>query len=319
MEDGRQDMKIKIVSPTKAFLSDYDNDEFQSVLGDLTYTNTSIQHSIKRHYSNFFWKNRNPVGWENHLDTLKKQLKVMLVFQEDGKYYIRPGSIPYLTNGKLEIENLIHYPEPKKMAWKNPPKFTPHPYQEESFTKLVEVRHGNVSLCTGSGKSFIILKLARELGLKTCVVVPSKSIFKELIANFEEFLGKGKIGALGDGKRSIGKQITIAIADSLVNLEPGTEEGDFFHSMEVFLADESHTLPSETLEAVCHGVFQDVPYRFFFSATQTRNDGALPLLHSIIGKTVCSLTTEEAESYRLNLLTHHSSPPTLWSKRGNIS
>ncbi len=644
-------MKISIVSPTKAFLSDYTEDELQAVISSLTYTNTTVQHSINRHYKNFFWKNKNPLSWENHLNTLKKQLKVILLFQEYEKFYIRPGSIPYLDNVRLEIENLIKYPAPKKMAWKNPPKFTLYPYQEESWKKLLEIKHGNVSLTTGchsagtkilmydgrtknveniilgdllmgpdskprkvlelhsgidrmykitpikgesfvvneghiltlqrtntgntylrkngtrksqengpnpilnisvrdylnlpkhvkhlyklyrsthidfpfkkqleippyilglwlgdghsntaalttmdeeiknewceylkqlgldisilhkknnkascyagiikggykgrkktqncfnvllkkmnlfknkhipieyltasredrmqllaglidtdghyfkgyfeiiqknriladnilflcrslgfgvtsrnkkskdqngtedvyvrihimganvdkvptrllrkkalarkqikevlrtgflvddvgvgayfgfsvdenklylmedftvthnSGKSFILLKLTRELGLKTCIVVPSKSIFEELLTSFEHFLGKGKVGALGAGKRSLGKQITIAIADSLVNLEVGTEEYSFFHEMEVFLADESHTLPSETLESVCHGVLSEAPYRFFFSATQVRNDGSLPLLQSIIGKTVCSLTTEEA-------------------------
>lgn len=140
----------------------------------------------------------------------------------------------------------------------------------------------------------ILLKLSRELGLNACVVVPSKSIFEELLENFEHHLGKGNVGALGDGKRRLDKKITIAIADSLVNLKPGTGEYDFFANLDVFLADESHTLPSETLEQVCHGVFANVPYRFFFSGTQTRNDGAIPLLQSIIGKTVCELSTAEA-------------------------
>jgi superfamily II DNA or RNA helicase len=80
----------------------------------------------------------------------------------------------------------------------------------------------------------------------------------------------------------------------LVRLKEGDGEYEFFANLDVFLADESHTLPSETLEAVCHGVLSNIPYRFFFSATQLRNDGSTPLLQSIIGKTVCSLTTAEA-------------------------
>lgn len=287
-------MKLLTTSPIKAFIIDYTEDELISLRKRLTYTNTSIQHLIKRHSNNFFWRDRNFDSWEFRLNELKKDLKKCLVFEEDGKYYIRPGSIPYLSGFEVQVENQIAYPQPKKMAWKNPPKYTLYPYQEESWTKLLEQKHGNVSICTGGGKSAIVLKLCRELGLNACVVVPSKSIFEELLENFEHHLGKGNVGALGDGKRRLDKKITIAIADSLVNLKPGTGEYDFFANLDVFLADESHTLPSETLEQVCHAVFANVPYRFFFSGTQTRNDGAIPLLQSIIGKTVCELSTAEA-------------------------
>jgi len=287
-------MKLSITSPIKAFLTDYTEDGLSSLRKRLTYTNTSVQHLIKRHSNNFFWRDRNFDTWEFRLNELKKDLKKCLVFEEDGKFYIRPGSIPYLSGFEIKVENQVVYPQPKKMAWKNPPKYTLYPYQEESWTKLLEQKHGNVSICTGGGKSAILLKLCREIGLNACIVVPSKSIFEELLENFEHHLGKGNIGALGDGKRRLDKKITIAIADSLVNLKEGTGEYDFFANLDVFLADESHTLPSETLEQVCHGVLSKVPYRFFFSGTQTRNDGAIPLLQSIIGKTVCELSTAEA-------------------------
>lgn len=287
-------MKFLILSPIKAFITDYTEEELNSLKKALTYTNSSVQHLIKRHSNNYFWRDRNFDTWQAHLDELKKDLKKCLVFEEDGKYYIRPGSISYLNGFKIEVENRIVYPTPKKMAWKNPPKLTLYPYQEESWQKLLAERHGNVNLCTGAGKSEIIARVCRELGLKTCVVVPSKSIFEELLEKFEHYFGKGNIGALGAGKKRLDKKITVAIADSLVNLKEGTEEYNFFSNLEVFLADESHTLPSETLELVCHGVLANIPYRFFFSGTQLRNDGSTPLLQSIIGKTVCELTTADA-------------------------
>jgi superfamily II DNA or RNA helicase len=60
------------------------------------------------------------------------------------------------------------------------------------------------------------------------------------------------------------------------------------------MVDESHTFGAETLEEICYGVLAEVPYRMFFSGTQTRNDGAEKLLQSIIGQTVHTLTTREA-------------------------
>lgn len=287
-------MEISIVSPTKAYLSDYDEDSLQSLKKSLTYTNTSVQHLIKRHYNNHFWKSRNLDTWTMHLEELQKQLKPCLVFQDDQGPFIRPGSIPYL-NSNIQIENQIVYPKIRKIPWKHPLPFKLHPYQEESWQKLLQEKHGNISLTTGSGKGAIILKLCQEMGLNTCIVTPGKGIFNELIEKFEYHLGKKYLGTFGDGKKKIeDKKFIIAIGDSIANIEPDSEEYKLFSNLDVLIVDESHTFAAESLEAICHGVLAKIPYRFFLSATQTRNDGAIPLLQSIIGKTVCELTTSEA-------------------------
>ena len=296
-------MRVSIVSPTQAFLLDYTDEELRLLRKELTYTNTSVKHLIKRHNGQHLWKTRNPDSWQDHLDALNADLKKCLVFEEvnpyfpeDVKYYIRPGSIPYLTDFNLQVENHINYPAFRKTPWKNPLPFTLHPEQETSWQEFVKEKHANVNLCTGFGKSAILLKICRETGLNTCIVVPSKSIFEELLDSFEHHFGKKYIGAFGNGKKKLGKKITIAIGDSLANIEVGSEEHEFFSNLEMLLVDESHEFAAESLEAVCHGVLAPIPYRFFASATQIRNDGTGPLLQSIIGRTVCTLTTAEAVS-----------------------
>lgn len=285
-------MKLTITSPIKAFL-DCTDEELSLLRKELTYTNTSIKHLIKRHYSNHFWKNRNPDTWQTHLDELQKGLKRCLVFEEDGRYYIRPGSIPYLSAFNPQVENQVVYPTPKRMPWKHPIPFTFHPYQDESCTLLPIERHGNVSLTTGSGKSAIILKLCQQLGLNAVIVAPGKGVFNELVEKFQYHFGKKNVGMFGDGKKKLEK-FTVAIGDSLANIVPGSIEYEFFSSLDVLIVDESHTFAAESLETICHGVLANIPYRFFLSATQCRNDGSLPLLQSIIGRTVCELGTAEA-------------------------
>ncbi len=288
-------MKFIITSPTRAYLQSYDAIDLHNLQKDLSYTNTAIQHQIKRHYSSHFWKSRNPEGWAAHLESLKKDLKKCLVFQEDNKYYIRPGSLPYLTNlGSIHIENEVKYITPRKIPWHKPLPFDLHPYQEESWTKLLAEKHGNVSLTTGSGKSAILIKLCREMGLNTCIVAPGKAIFNELIEKFEYHFGRKHVGAFGDGQKKLDRKFTICIGDSIANIKPESPEYDFFSNLDVLIVDESHTFAAESLETICHDVLGKIPYRFFLSATQTRNDGSIPLLQSIIGKTVCSLTTAEA-------------------------
>lgn len=293
-------MKLTISSPIKAFLTSYSDVELSSLRKALTYTNTSVQHLIKRHYANHFWKSRNPDTWQEHLDTLQKDLKKCLIFDEGEKMYIRPGSIPHLADlftdvfTDLEIENTIEYPTPKKVPWQKPLPFELHPEQEISWTKLLQEKHANVSLCTGFGKSAILIKLCREMGLNTCIVAPGKGIFNELVEKFEYHFGRKYVGTFGDGKKKLDKKFTIAIGDSLANIKPDSPEYEFFSNLDVLIVDESHTFAAESLEAICHGVLANIPYRFFLSATQTRNDGSIPLLQSIIGKTVCELSTAEA-------------------------
>lgn len=289
-------MKLKILSPTKAYIIEASTEEMESLTNQLSYKNLSAQHQLKRLSKNHFFRNSNPLKYKLQYDLLKSQIDQCLVFNDPGSslQYIRPGSSSYLENLPIQIESDIVYPKPKKLGWFRPISYKPYYYQEESVKSLIKAKHANVSMTTGSGKSIIILMLCQQLGLKTAVVAPSRGIFKELVEKFEYHFGKGKIGKFGDGRKSIGKNITICIGDSLCNIEKDTPEWEFFSTMECIIVDESHTFAAETLEEVAHRLFETVPYRFFLSATQTRGDGGLKLLQSIIGPTVYSLTTKEA-------------------------
>jgi len=286
-------MKLTIVHPSKAIVEANDG-ELTQLRKELTYTNTAIAHDMKRHHNNIWMRRKNPEGWQAALDELKRRAKRTLISEEDDKLWIRPGNIPYLLSQDLQIDNNVVYPVPKKVAWKNMLPFKLHAYQEESWKKLLAAKHANVELCTGSGKSAIILQLCRETGFNTAIIAPSKSIFNELLEKFEHHFGKGMIGKFGDGKKVLGKRFTLCISDSITNVKPGSEEWDFFSSLDCLMVDESHTFAAETLETISYGVLANIPYRFFFSGTQTRGDGTEKLLQSIIGQTVHVLTTKEA-------------------------
>ena len=286
-------MNIDIKHPTKAYIDGATPDIIKSIRSQLTYINTSVSFQIKKHKENRWWKRSNPITWEEHLQVLTKQLKGCALHLENGKYWVRPGSIPYLSE-TANIKNSISYPNPKPIPWSSAPKFEPYPYQSKSVEELISIKHGNISLPTGSGKSFALLMLARKMGLNAVIVTPSKSIFNELLSEFQKRLGKKYVGGYGDGKKDIKKKITIAIGKSLTMLKPETEAYNFFRNKQMMMVDESHTFAADQLEKVCYSVLEDVPYRFFVSATQTRNDGTEKKLQSIIGKTVLEMGLLEA-------------------------
>lgn len=286
-------MDIIIEAPTKAILKNITEEEIAELSRALTYTNTSISFQLKNHLKNRWWKQKNPITYEEKENELRSKLRDCLLKHDGKNYWICPGSIPYVKISST-VNNQIQYPDFKPLLWKSSPEFEPFPYQKEAVEKLIEVKHGNISLPTGCGKSYILLLLAKTMGLDAVIVTPSQSIFNELLTEFEKRLGKGIVGGYGDGKKDITKKITIAIGKSLTMLKPGTQAYNFFKNKQAMLVDESHTFAAEQLNDVCHGVLADVPYRMFVSATQTRNDGTEKLLGAIIGENVLDMGLKDA-------------------------
>ncbi len=289
-------MDITITEPTKATVKNIDKDDLEAIVKKLSYTNTSVAFQITKHYKNWRLKKKDPVLWQSQLDKMNSKVRDCLLKNDGTDYWIRPGSIPYLHKFTRSVKNEVTYPDLKPLKWKVKPDFDPFPYQSDSVRLLIDKKHGNVSLPTGCGKSFILLLLAQQMGLDTVVVTPSQSIFTELLTEFQLRLGKDVVGGYGDGYKDVGQKITIAIGKSLTMLEPGTKAYDFFKNKKVLLVDESHTFAAEQLNDVCHGVLAETPYRMFVSATQTRNDGTEKLLSSIIGENVFDMSLGDAIS-----------------------
>lgn len=285
-------MQIQIVTPTKAYI--VMNAEERSALSSyFRYKNTSVEIMLKKHEHKQWLKRKNYEQWEWEKKQLIEKVNCSNLFQDSGGEWIRPGLIPYIQNiiPNIQVTNNINYPELKPIAWANKLPFEPYYYQIESVKALLEVLHGGVSLATGLGKTACLQMLARQIG--DCVVVtPSQSIYSELMESFTYLFGSGVVGGYGDGSKKF-KKITIAIAKSLTTIKEGTEAWNFFSKKKAFLCDESHTIPAETLEEVCHGLLGNVPIRLFVSATQVRGDGTQKLLDSIIGKVVYSMDIGE--------------------------
>lgn len=286
-------MKAIIKNPIMAYIYDYD---FEKLAKALTYKNTSIQFQINKMYKNRWLRQNNPEEWKAKLTELKDSLTTQLIFDDNGQTYIRPASIPYLQEQgfKIEVLNNVKYPDPRPRPWYNKLPFELYSYQKETVEKLMQAKHGAVSIATGGGKSACIMSIVRNLGLKSVIVTPSSSIFRQLLKEAEFLFGKASVGGLGDGVKRLGKPIMVCVSKSLTMLDKNSKEYKELSEYEVLLGDESHTLPAETLEQVCHGVLAAVPYRFFFSGTQVRGDGSDKLLHSIIGPVVYELSTAEA-------------------------
>lgn len=291
-------MQLTVTSPTVVEIPD-DPKVISTLTASLKYKNKRAEFDYRRMKNNNWMMARvGPERFADLLEELKSQVNKTLLFSEPTeagtRYWTHAGLADSLaTQTRLPVVNQVEYPEFDNIPWANPPKKSMRPYQREALEALLRVKHGAVEIGTGLGKSFILMNLAKTIGLKTVIMTPSVSIAEQILAEFTEAFGKKYVGAFFAGKKESKKLFVVAVGASLTLVPEGSDHWDHLRKTQVFIADESHLCPAQTLEQVCHTLLKSAPYRFFFSGTQLRNDGLDLVLDSITGPIVYTMSVAE--------------------------
>ena len=290
-------MKLTLETPTRLYIDDIDPKRLDEVKANLTYRDKKVQFELQKAKKSYYLQHQmGEERYQAHLDDLKAREKVCLlhVDEDTGRHWVLSGMKAYLEDKyQIQAKTLYSFPEPQALPWLKVPDRTPYPYQIQAKERLLEALHARVEMGTGLGKSFIILNLVKDLGLRTVIMAPSTNIAEQLYDEFLAHFGKKYVGAYFDGKKDFKKLIVIGNGQSLTRVEPDSPAGEWFSQAQVFVADESHQCPAATLAKVCTGILKNAPYRYFFSATQLRNDGLDLLLDAISGSTVFEMTVRE--------------------------
>ena len=150
-------------------------------------------------------------------------------------------------------------------------------YQQGIPDALAKSKGGIVKLGTGFGKTYIALRLAELLQVKTLIIVPKLDLLKQFTDAYEQHFGE-KPGIIQGNKFEI-KSCTITTSQTLArrisaDLLTGSEFG-------CVIADECHLfVPEKTRKCVDH--FR-ARYRFGLSATPERTDGHGEAIKFIFG------------------------------------
>ncbi len=288
-------MELEATTPTKLSIRNPSEKDVVELKKHLQYIDKKVDQEIARLKNAVYYNGSDP-EYQEKLAALKLARVKSLLFQEkDGSYFTHSGlqtKLSRLMNCPPN-KSSFELPERRSIAWETVPEKQPRPYQTEMLSKLLEVSHGAVEVSTGLGKCFVVMMLCKVLALKTVVMAPSISIAEQLYTDFLKHFGKRKVGRFFAGKKESDKLFVIAVAASLTKVEEGTEAFDALQLSKVLLVDESHLVAAFTLAKVCQGLFGDVPYRYFFSGTQIRQDGLELLLEGIIGPVVFEMTVKE--------------------------
>lgn len=287
--------QITFVNPAVIRLP-YINDEVKRFL---TYRDKTIEYQIHRLKTQY----RYGGDWvQEKIDDLKSKINAYAVWETpEGEVHSYSGLKDLISTRfgwKIDYGNL-KLPETKLLPWNKPPKFEMWQHQKDAFDKCIQNSHCAIELPTGSGKTAVITSIIKHFGLKTVVMVPSASIANQIYDEFIERFGIKYVGMYGDGKKNYKKMITVCVAQALTKLDPGSEISQHLNKSDVFVADECHTIPADTFASVCMNNLKDIPYRYFFSATQIRNDGSGIILNGITGPVVHRKSFEDLVSEKI--------------------
>ena len=152
------------------------------------------------------------------------------------------------------------------------------PFQEKAVKAMIVKDFGTLAAPTGSGKTVMALYMIAKRRQPALITVHTKELLNQWIDRIETFMEipSNEIGIVGNGKRSIGDRITVALVQSLYKCADSVSK-----HISHLIVDECHRTPSRTFtEAV---TAFDSKYMLGLSATPWRRDKLSKLIFWHIG------------------------------------
>jgi superfamily II DNA or RNA helicase len=155
------------------------------------------------------------------------------------------------------------------------------PFQVEAVKAMLCRDMGTLAAPTGSGKTVIALYMITQRKQPALIITHTKELWEQWTTRINQFLGipSNEVGRIGDGERSIGKKITVALVQTLYKCS-----SQVFPHIGYLIVDECHRTPARTFtEAV--SVF-DAKFITGLSATPWRRDRLSKLIFWHVGNVV---------------------------------
>ena len=163
------------------------------------------------------------------------------------------------------------------------------PHQQDVLERTGEKDFGVIVSPPGSGKTIIGLELIAQKKQPTLILVHRKQLFDQWIDRIENFLSipRKQIGQIGNQKDSIGKEITVAMIQSLAR---GTRS-DLSNQFGMVIVDECHHIPAKSFREVITQL--NCFYLYGLTATPKRKNNDEKLIYVYIGNIIYEMTQKE--------------------------
>ena len=173
------------------------------------------------------------------------------------------------------------------------PKITLYDYQQSSFEEIADKEYGVVVAPPGAGKTVIGLKLIAEKSQPALILVHRKQLLDQWVERIQSFLGipKKDIGQFSGNKKTIGKEITVAMMQSLIKMDH-EEKKNVINAFGTIIIDECHHIPAKTFREL---ITQFNPYYLYgLTATPKRKYNDEKLIYYYIGEILTTINPDNA-------------------------
>lgn len=167
-------------------------------------------------------------------------------------------------------------------------KITLYDYQQAALDEIAGQQYGVIVAPPGAGKTVLGLKLIAEKSQPTLILVHRKQLLDQWIERIQSFLGipKKEIGQISGSKKTIGKEITVAMMQSLIKME-GEEKKKITNTFGTIIIDECHHIPAKTFREL---ITQFNPfYLYGLTATPNRKYNDEKLIYYYIGEILTTI------------------------------
>lgn len=163
------------------------------------------------------------------------------------------------------------------------------PHQEEVLMKTDIKDFGVIVSPPGSGKTIVALEIISQKSQPVLILVHRKQLFDQWIDRIQSFLSipKNQIGQIGNQKDKIGKEITVAMIQSLKR-ENLSELNNRFGMV---IVDECHHIPAKSFREVITKL--NCFYLYGLTATPKRKNNDEKLIYVYIGNIIYEMTQQE--------------------------
>ncbi len=211
-----------------------------------------------------------------------------------GSYKFPTGLVPLVSSIVGDVEYIDLRVKPHK-RFKKEFKF-PHPlrdYQLDAVEKAIKEERGIIVLATASGKTAIAMKIAQELGVKTLFITNTKEGFYDALTTAKKCFPEEEVGKYGDGKKTFGQFLTIAIMASVSTAYRNKDKIFKDQNFQCIFADEVHHAGADTWS---HALLDlDAYYKFGLTGTPFRSDGGKILLQATTGNRIVDIKAAELQ------------------------
>ena len=155
------------------------------------------------------------------------------------------------------------------------------PFQDAAVKDLLFRDMGTLVAPTGSGKTVIALYMIVQRKQPALIITHTKELLNQWTSRINQFLGipLKEIGRIGDGERSQGEKITVALVQTLFKCA-----SEVFPHIGNLIVDECHRTPARTFTEAVSGF--DCKFITGLSATPWRRDHLSKLIFWYVGNVV---------------------------------